>query len=76
MTHKYGCKCKECNRIDITCPKCGKGYGQSQCYECPFCGHEWNENNEMGYSCRNAELASFDRSLKQIHADGLRLGVL
>ena len=76
MTHLWGCTCKECTRVDVHCPKCGKGYGKGQCYECPACMHEWNEGDELGYQVRNAEFASFDRNLSQIHADGVRLGVL
>lgn len=73
--HLHGCGCKECTFTDVACPKCDREY-RSGCFECPRCMHEWNEGNEMAYQVHLAEYASFDRSLQQIHADGVRLGAV
>ena len=76
MIHKFGCKCKKCTHVDIHCPKCGKGYGKSNCFECPFCGYEWNEGDEFGFQSWLASVAAFDSNLQQIIADGKRLEVI
>jgi len=70
--HLYGCECRECTAVDVTCPKCGREYSKGS-FECPRCMYEWNEGDEMAYQVRLAEYASFDLSLKQIHADAVRL---
>ena len=73
--HLWGCECKECTFVDVVCPKCGWEYSGGS-FECPRCMHSWNEGNEMAYHVHLAEYAGFDRSLKQLHADGVRLGAI
>jgi len=77
--HLYGCECRECTKTNVECPKCGRKYWSppdNLQFECTRCMHHWNEGNELAYQVHLAELASFDRNLQQIHADGIRLGVL
>lgn len=31
----------------VTCPACGREYEARGCKECPFCAHDWDEQDSI-----------------------------